>query len=147
MKSLFDRNTQQEIENRLANLKAISERQWGKMSVSQMLKHLEIAFAVPINKVTLPKENLQYLVANPIARKIIIDIVPWKKNMMTAKDFIVKEAPEFNKAKKEFTEVYNQFLNAQNLIGSHPIFGKMDKATWGKAMYKHLDHHLRQFGV
>lgn len=147
MESLFEKSTQQAITQRLQNLNANSKRAWGTMTVSQMLKHLEIAFAVPINKVSLPKENLQFLVANPLMRKLVIDVFPWPKNMMTAKDFVVKSDPEFEQAKQSFLEVYNQFIEAKTLTGSHPIFGEMDKDTWGRAMYKHLDHHLRQFGV
>lgn len=147
MKSLFDKNTQLETEQRIQKLNASSKRQWGKMSVSQMLKHLDVAFAVPINKARLKKEPLQFLVANPLGRKLMIDIMPWPKNMMTAKEFVVKSDPEFDKAKKEFLETYHEFLTDKNLSGTHPIFGVMDKDTWGRAMYKHLDHHLRQFGV
>lgn len=147
MPSLFDKQIQHEVQSRINNLSENYQRQWGKMSISQMLKHLEIAFAVPIQKVNLPKENLQFLVANPLMRKLMIDIIPWPKNMMTAKDFIVNTDPGFVKAKQEFLETYQQFLTAKELHGSHPIFGVMDKDTWGRAMYKHLDHHLRQFGV
>ncbi|MEZ5037380.1 MAG: hypothetical protein R2760_07805 [Chitinophagales bacterium] len=74
MESLFEKSTQQAITQRLQNLNANSKRAWGTMTVSQMLKHLEIAFAVPINKVSLPKENLQFLVANPLMRKLVIDV-------------------------------------------------------------------------
>lgn len=147
MKTLFDQNTQAEIDSRLNQLTANSQRQWGKMSVSQMLKHIDIAFSVPIKKVKLPKEGLAYLAANPIARKLMIDILPWPKNMMTADSFIIKTDPEFEKAKADFLTTYHAFLNSNDFSGSHPAFGVMDKATWGKAMYKHLDHHLRQFGV
>ena len=29
----------------------------------------------------------------------------------------------------------------------HPFFGEITPAEWAMGMYKHLDHHLRQFGV
>ena len=29
----------------------------------------------------------------------------------------------------------------------HPFFGKVTPREWSIGMYKHLDHHLRQFGV
>lgn len=29
----------------------------------------------------------------------------------------------------------------------HPFFGKLTSEQWGKGIYKHLDHHLKQFGV
>lgn len=147
MKSLFENSVQAEINNRIAQLSANSVRKWGTMSVSQMLKHMEIAFSVPIKKINLPKDKLYIFSANPIARTLLIDILPWPKNMITAKDFIVTTDPNFETAKTELLTTYSEFLNATDLSGSHPVFGVMDKATWGKAMYKHFDHHLKQFGV
>ena len=29
----------------------------------------------------------------------------------------------------------------------HGFFGSMSGAEWGVTQYKHLDHHLRQFGA
>lgn len=147
MKHLFENSTQQEIFERIEKLKPNSQRQWGTMSVSQMLKHMNIAFSVPIGKIVLPKDILYYLSANPIARKLLVDIIPWTKNMITAKDFKVKDDPEFEQAKEELIDTLKAFISSNDFSGSHPVFGVMDKATWGKAMYKHFDHHLRQFGV
>lgn len=147
MKTLFDTQTQQEIFKRIENLNSNSQRKWGTMSVSQMLKHMNIAFSVPINKIQLPKDKLYILSANPIARKLLIDIIPWPKNMVTAKDFIVKDDPAFEQAKVELVATIHAFQSSNDFSGSHPVFGIMDKTSWGKAMYKHLDHHLKQFGV
>jgi hypothetical protein len=147
MKSLFDNQTQIEIFERIDKLNANSQRIWGTMNVSQMLKHMTIAFSVPIGKLNFPKDKLYYLSANPIARKLMIDIMPWPKNMVTAKDFIVKEDPDFEQSKKETIAVVQEFIKSTNFSGSHPVFGVMDRDTWGKAMYKHFDHHLNQFGV
>lgn len=147
MKTLLDKSTQQDIFSRINQLKSNSERRWGTMSVSQMLKHMTIAFSVPINRIQLPKDKLYYLSANPIARKLLIDILPWPKNMVTAQDFIVKDDPEFEQTKQATINIVNDFINSNDFSGSHPVFGIMDKETWGKAMYKHFDHHLKQFGV
>lgn len=147
-KSLFDKSTQDEIQTRLNQLNENSTRKWGKMSVSQMLKHLDIAFAVPIKKVKVEKDKLFALAANPISRFFIISLTSkWPKNLMTAKEFKVETDQNFNQAKTDFLQTYNEFLNASDFSGVHPIFGIMEKEMWGNAMYKHLNHHLEQFGV
>ncbi|MCB9033422.1 MAG: DUF1569 domain-containing protein [Chitinophagales bacterium] len=147
-KSLFDTSTQQEIQARLNQLNENSTRKWGKMSVSQMLKHMDIAFAVPIKKITVEKDKLFVLAANPVTRFFIVTLAnKWPKNLMTAKEFIVETDENFNQAKTEFLQTYNAFLIATDFSGVHPIFGVMKKEMWGTAMYKHLNHHLEQFGV
>ncbi|MFN8262640.1 MAG: DUF1569 domain-containing protein [Chitinophagales bacterium] len=148
MPNLFNASTQSEIMQRINNLSASSQRKWGKMSVSQMLKHMTTAFAVPIEKIQVPREPLYYVVANPIARWMMIKaMTKWPKNMMTAQAFLVKEDIDFEPAKKSFLETYQAFLQASSFNGSHPIFGTMSKELWGDAMYIHLNHHLEQFGV
>ncbi len=148
MPSLFDTSTQTEMLARINKLSPSSQRKWGKMNVSQMLKHLTIAFSVPINKIQLPKEYLYYVSANPVTRWIMIKAVSkWPKNMVTAEAFKVVDDPDFDDAKKDFLSVYNEFVNAKKFDGCHPVFGVMSKDLWGDAMAIHLNHHLEQFGV
>ena len=147
-KSLFNPADQKEIFARLNQLNANSTRNWGKMTVSQMLKHMEIAFSVPINKIQLPKDKLYYLAANPFARFFMIKMSSkWPKNMATVEDFKVKTDPDFTQAKADFLKIYQEFLKATDFSGCHPAFGVMDKDMWGIAMYTHLNHHLEQFGA
>ena len=148
MPSLFDKTTQDEMLARVDKLKPDSLRLWGKMSVSQMLKHMSIAFSVTTGKVELPKDKLFYLVANPFSRWVMVHVLTrWPKNMATVDSFKIKEDPEFEKTKTDFSANVNEFLKATTFHGSHPAFGVMSQELWGKAMYIHLDHHLRQFGV
>ena len=148
MPTLFDSDTQAQVLDRVNKLNPASARQWGKMSVSQMLKHMSTAFSVPINKIRLPKDKLYYIAANPFTRWVMINVMPkWPKNMATVDAFIVKEDPDFATAKAEFLQVFNEFLVSKDFSGSHPAFGVMPREQWGQAMYIHLDHHLRQFGV
>jgi hypothetical protein len=147
--TLFDKNVQEVMLARINKLSSSSQRKWGKMSVSQMLKHMSTAFAVPINKVQVPKDTLYFLSANPFARWMMIRVITkWPKNMLPAPEsFKVKDDPDFELTKKEFLQNYNDFVNATNFNGVHPVFGAMSKELWGEAMAIHLNHHLEQFGV
>ncbi len=148
MKTLFDPATQVIQLGRLNLLTAASSRLWGKMSVSQMFKHLTKAFLVPTGKLKLPKDKLFYIAANPISRWLMIEVAPkWPKNMATVDAFIIKEDPDFETAKQELLSAMEGFLKASSFHGSHPAFGVMSKELWGKAMFMHLDHHLKQFNV
>lgn len=149
MKSLFDKPAYEEIVNRLENLNPDSQRQWGKMDVAQMLAHLQQAFKVPLSERPMPRMFLGRLIGVFIKSKLYNDS-PWSKGLPTAPEFIIKDTRNFEKEKQQLTELVSRFYKlGPDKVGNfpHPFFGSFSKEQWGKSMYKHLDHHLRQFGV
>lgn len=149
MKNLFDKETYNEISQRMNSLSAQSQRQWGKMEVAQMLAHCKAAFSVPLSEKPMPRSFLGLLVGWMIKNKLHND-EPWKRNLPTAPQFIVKDQRDFEKERKELTGLIDRFHNGgPDNAGKypHPMFGSFTKEQWGKAMYKHLDHHLTQFGA
>jgi hypothetical protein len=149
MKSLWNAADAAEIRNRIQKLSPSAKRQWGTMSVSQMQRHMVIAFQAATGEMTLKSDPLQVLASLGIMRKIIIEWMPWPKSLPTAKDFIVSSDPDFDATHAAFTKVFEEFVskNSSSAFGSHPLFGKMPYQQWGQLMYKHTDHHLKQFGV
>ncbi len=148
-KNLFDSTTHSEIMQRLHNLTDESQRKWGKMDVAQMLAHCTEAFKVPLSKNKLPRMFLGRLLGWMLKSKLYND-VPWKQNLPTAPDFIIKDHRVFDVEKTKLTEIIRAFYNAgPDGISKypHPFFGKFTPDQWGKSMYKHVDHHFRQFGI
>jgi hypothetical protein len=149
MKNLFDKDTYKEIINRINALTPQVQRQWGKMSVAQMLAHSKEAFKVPLSDKKMPRMFIGLLLGWAFKKKLYND-EPWKRNLPTAPNFIIKDERDFEKEKQELLGLINQFYNGgPENVGRfpHPMFGTFTKEQWGKAMYKHLDHHLMQFGV
>lgn len=149
MKNLFDKDAYNEIGERLSRLSPASQRLWGKMDVSQMLAHTKAAFSVPLSEKEIPRMLLGRLVGWAIKSKLYNE-EPWKKNLPTSPDFIVKDERNFEKEKKELIALIDQFHHAgPNGISKypHPFFGVFTPGQWGQSMYKHLDHHLQQFGT
>ncbi len=149
MKNLFDTGVYNEIIQRIDKLTAQSQRQWGKMNVAQMLAHCKEAFKVPLSDKKMPRMFLGLLVGWVVKAKLYNDS-PWKRNLPTAPNFIIKDERDFEKEKGELTSLINQFYNGgPGNVGRfpHPMFGSFTTEQWGKSMYKHLDHHLQQFGV
>lgn len=149
MKNLFDTGVYNEIIQRIDKLTAQSQRQWGKMNVAQMLAHCKEAFKVPLSDKKMPRMLLGLLVGWMVKAKLYNDS-PWKRNLPTAPNFIIKDERDFEKEKRELTSLINQFYNGgPGNVGRfpHPMFGSFTTEQWGKSMYKHLDHHLQQFGV
>jgi len=149
MKNLFDREAFDEIMRRMSALTPETQRQWGKMDVSQMLAHCKEAFKVPLSDKKIPRMFLGLLLGWMMKSKLYND-EPWKKNLPTAPNFIIRDQRDFNAEKKELSEMISRFHQAgPENVGRfpHPFFGTFTKEQWGKSMYKHLDHHLKQFGA
>jgi hypothetical protein len=149
VKNLFDRAAYIELIERLNKLNPESQRQWGKMTVSQMLAHCKAAFKVPLSDTPLPRMFIGRLVGWAIKNKLHNDD-PYKHGLPTAPDFIIKDQRNFDTEKQELLQLINQFHQAgPGRAGKypHPFFGKFTPEQWGKSMWKHMDHHLRQFAV
>jgi hypothetical protein len=72
------------------------------------------------------------------------------KNSPTAKEFIIKETIDFKKAKEELIDDFSRFADEGKTViktMNHPFWGKMTYEDWDALMWKHVDHHLKQFGV
>ena len=149
MKNLFDPVVYNEIKTRVGSLNPQSTRLWGKMDVAQMMAHCKVAFMVPLSEKKLPRVFLGRLLGWMLKSKLYDDI-PWKRNLPTAPNFIVKDVRNFDKEKEALNEVVDAFYKAgPDGISKypHPFFGSFTPEQWGQSMYKHLDHHLQQFSA
>lgn len=148
MKSIFNKTDNQEIINRISRLTPESKAQWGKMNVSQMLKHCNDATIVAFNEKDL-KVNFIVKIMGSLMRKSILNASEFGKNSPTAKEFKYNESFDFTKVQNELIRNFSRFQQGEQSVTclKHPFWGKMTSEDWNKLMWKHLDHHLRQFGV
>lgn len=150
MKSLFNPADNKEIIERLNRLTSSTPAQWGKMNVSQMITHCQAPLNLALGNVKAKKNILGLLFGSIIKKMVVDNDKPFKKDLPTDKTFIIKNTPEFEKVKNELIVLIGKFSNTDPEAFSkdrHPIFGKLTRADWDKLTWKHLDHHLRQFGV
>lgn len=149
MHTLSNPASREQLVNRIQLLAPLSHRQWGTMTVEEMLWHLrsQLELALGIEKQTTQMKSVLSL---PPLRWLTIYVVPWPKGSPTAPEMNVKKS---NPAVKNI-EVEKQLLlqrleeaAAAASLGPHPLFGAMDKSMWSRLIWKHIDHHLRQFGV
>lgn len=149
VRNLFDATVKDEILARMERLGPGSERLWGKMSVAQMLAHCKTAFKVPLSEKPMPRYFIGILFGWMVRKKLYDDIA-WQKGLPTSPAFKIKDDRDFDTEKKELLALIHEFHSrGPNHAGKfpHPMFGKFTPEQWGKMMWKHLDHHLRQFGV
>tara|TARA_R110002049_G_scaffold186578_1_gene354831 strand:+ start:835 stop:1287 length:453 start_codon:yes stop_codon:yes gene_type:complete len=150
MKNIFDKNVSEEIINRINSLNSNSERKWGKMTVDQMLAHCNVTYELVYdNKHPKPKGFKKWMLKT-FVKNIVVNEKPYKKNSRTAPEFLIASEKDF-KIEKDRLNAYitkTQELGSDNFDNkeSHS-FGNLTKTEWNNMFYKHLDHHLNQFGV
>jgi hypothetical protein len=148
MKSLFNPADNQEMLDRVNRLTPSTSAQWGKMRVDQMLAHCQGPFKVAYGELIL-KRGLIGLLFGSIAKKQLAGTEPFKPNLPTHPKFVVADQRVFQDEKEKLVALIKRFGKGPSAIvlDMHPFFGKMSSQEWDSLMWKHLDHHLRQFGV
>ena len=134
---------------RLQALQPNARRQWGKMSVAQMLEHATRALEMAAGKKKMDQALLGKLIGW-IFRKDFVGPKPFGRNGPTGPDFIVHDEPDFQGTREKLIALVDEFhkRGEKGCDGTiHGFFGKMNGAEWGVTQWKHLDHHLRQFGA
>lgn len=146
IKDLFDPEVKQGIINRINQLSPESKQHWGKMNVGQMLHHCQLPIKAAYGTIK-PKGNFMLRLIGPLFKSVLYNEKPYKQGLPTDKSYIITEEKNFEKEKTELLQLVDKFNIATLTDQPHPVFGKLTKKQWSKATWKHLDHHLRQFGV
>lgn len=146
MKNLFDETARQEIINRINSLTPESKPLWGKMSVAQMLAHNVIPMELALQNPKPPRQFMGRIFGGMIVKKLLSP-EPFKKNGFTPKEFRVDSQKEFNEQREKLLDLVKRFELGTIKDFVHPFFGYMTESQWGQLQYKHIDHHLQQFGV
>ena len=151
MKSLLEAACVQEIKRRLAALSPGHERHWGKMNPAQMLAHCSLSLEMAAGEIRPPRALMGRVLGPVIKPMALRDDEPMRRNSPTMKELIViGEDRDFETERRRLNGLIDRFA-AAGAAGctSHPhaFFGALTADEWAVLMYKHLDHHLRQFGV
>ena len=151
MQNVFDAKDAQEYINRINNLTPETQRKWGKMSVDQVLAHLNVAYDLTFTPEKFPKPSFiaKFLLSRFVKPKITNEI-PYKQSLPTSPVFIIADERNFEEEKAKLIGNIQrvQQLGREAFEGKENInFGKMAAQGWNNMFAKHLNHHLEQFGV
>ena len=150
MKNLFEAATAKVIKERIAKLGPGCARQWGKMTAPQAMAHCSVGMEWAVGDRV---EQRMFLgrILGPIAKsQVLKDEKPMGRNAPTAKSLVVKDERDLGKECQRLSALVERFAvgGPQGCTKQpHTFFGQMTPEEWAQLMYKHLDHHLRQFGV
>ncbi len=146
MKTVFDETTRDELINRINTLNENSTAQWGKMNVYQMIKHCRLWEEMMQNKQNLKRVFMGKIFGRMVLRMVLKDDKPLKRSTSTIPSLIIKEnSGDIVSEKAKWISNIEQYANFSSRNFVHVFFGKMTEEQIGQMVYKHIDHHLRQF--
>lgn len=136
--------------DRIDQLTTDSNALWGTMNVSQMLAHCCVTYEMAFDNIHSKPNPLMRLVLKWIVKDYVVSEKQYQKSSKTAPAFIIKEEKNFQVEKERLkkylqktVEVGPSFFDGKESLS----FGKLTIQEWNNMFYKHLDHHLKQFGV
>lgn len=144
--TLLRPEVERELQERLMKLSRETPGRWGRMSAAQMLRHLAGAIRMATGDLHIARRNTP-LRLFPI-KQLIVFVLPFPRGAPTAPALIAKDEADFDRERREVSALLAGFAT-RNLESwpDHPAFGPLTRDQWGVMVWKHADHHFRQFGV
>ena len=148
--NIFSKEVSDKMIERINNLTPTTAAKWGKMNVAQMIAHCNVTYELSFEKNRPKPSAFNKLILKLFVKKLVTNEAPYKKNSQTGPQFIIKDTKNFETEKQRLVDYINktqQMGEAQFENREQVAFGVLTKTEWNNMFYKHLDHHLSQFGV
>ena len=146
MALLHDENYRSQIIERIRRLRRDTPRRWGKMSADQMLWHVNGGLLMALGQIDVPPRRLP--MPRPLVRFFVLNL-PWPKGVPTMPMFVASGSYDFESERARCLRLIDQ-LAAKRLDErwpAHPLLGQVSGRDASRLQARHLDHHLKQFGV
>jgi hypothetical protein len=150
MKNLFERTRAAELTERIERLCPDSPRQWGKMTAPQALAHCAVALEWAVGDTVAPRMLVGRVIGGFVKGLTVRNDDPMKRNAPTAPELRIADERELATERARLIRLIERFSTggpARCTTNPHSFFGRMTPDEWAVLMYKHVDHHLRQFGA
>jgi len=148
MKNILNDSDYDEIKKRIIALPASSPRQWGKMDLQQMLVHCTRQLKLALGEVSAEEQGPSFM-RSRFVKWMIFSNLSWPKGAVTPFEMDVKKnnfPVKAVDAEKDELLKYLEQARKEEQLKPHPFFGNLNRKEWSRLIYKHLDHHLKQFG-
>ena len=149
MSSLFDPEQSYALVARLRSLRPDQAPLWGKMTPGQACAHAQFPLKIALGDLTWRRTWIGRVFGG-LAKRLLLAPKPFGKNAPTDPRFVVKDGRSLDVERDALIALVQRFTAAGPegmRKDPHPFFGPLTPAEWDTLQWKHLDHHLRQFGV
>ena len=136
----------------LRTLPSETGMKWGKMNAQQMVEHISGFFRISTNKLHFPLVTPEDQL--PKFKAFLYSDKEFRENTRAP---VLPEEPlpvqyanyedAVNDLEKEISDFFHQFSEEPGLTTQHPVFGDLNFDEWVLLHYKHVVHHLKQFGL
>ena len=150
MKNLFEPQTVAEVQTRISKLQPDSQPMWGSMNSAQAAAHCSGGLEWAVGDTVPPAMFFGRMVGKIIKPMVFKDDAPMRRNSPTAKSLVIADQRELSLEQERLSGLIDRFVangSAGCTAAPHSFFGRLTPDEWAILMYKHVDHHLRQFGV
>ncbi len=150
MPSVFDAADVAVLTQRLMKLTPDTKAQWGKMAVDQMLAHCCVSYDMVYTNRYPPVGAFKRALLTLFVKNAVVGPKPYARGTPTAPEFRITDRHDFDVERARLIAYLNtvQQEGATKYEGrASRSFGILTAAEWNTLYYKHLDHHLTQFGV
>jgi len=149
MPTLIEAADRARVLKRLSSLQPSSARRWGKMNPGQMLAHCAVALEVACGDMVM-KQRLLGRLLSPFVKGSVLGEKEMRHNAPTDPTFRIVDDRNFDAERARLSFLVEKFHRRGEMAADgtvHSFFGRLTGDEWGRLMYKHLDHHLRQFNA
>ena len=150
MRTLFEPTAVDDVQARLQRLQPGHQRLWGTMTVAQAIAHCSAGLEMALGDRRPPRVLIGRIIGPLIKRFALGNDEPMRPNSPTVPDLVVSDARDFKLECTRLAGLIDRFAvggAARSTTHPHAFFGRLTSDEWAELTYKHLDHHLRQFGV
>ena len=148
--SIFSKSVTDEIIERINKLQPSTHPKWGTMSVDQMLAHCNVTYEMIFEDMHKKPNAFMRFILKAMVKNKVVDESSYPQNSRTAPAFIISGKKDFESEKSRLVNfiIKVQQQGENHFEGKESLsFGVLNKIEWNNMMYKHLNHHLSQFGV
>jgi hypothetical protein len=147
-RTLLDGRDRAAILHRLGALGPSAQRHWGTMTVGQMVCHLGDVFEAQYDAKGAAFRGTPFFRSFPL-KHLALYVLPFPRGVRVTRAVFKTPPGEFARDLARVVEMATAYPERAGRNGwpGHPYFGALDDREWGVFNYKHLDHHLRQFGA
>jgi hypothetical protein len=147
MKTIFNPRDHLRLHDRIQRLQMTSQAQWGRMTPLQMVAHLSDSLKMASGELEVAPKKVPFRFS-PL-KELVLYVLPVPKGVPTSPELIARQPGDWSGEIAALREELNGLVErgAEALAPVHPAFGRMSAKQWGVLIYRHMDHHLRQFGV
>ena len=146
MPTLRDEAVRGELGERLGRLTAESKAQWGSLDAPRMVCHLSDSLDTGLGGVPIATTGPWVLRRFPM-KHLALYVIPMPKGAKAPRELLKTAPGDFEADRRGVLERMERLAGLPRGEGpDHFIFGSLTNDEWNALNWKHIDHHLRQFG-